>query len=1139
MKRTKRTCLTRILVLVLVVAMLTPTTLAAGSGFGLSSWFQGIWDRFVGWFQPVQPEVPEEPEVPAAELTVVESPDTVDNGDALRASTYAVNNAAEIEAAGGRAVQNIRYFDVTLFDYDTDTINDKTHELEYEANSNLTEWAGLYFNNGYPEAAKYPSNADDYAEVRIQSTETDLDQYCNSVYYYYHRSFFGGRYELVTSLSYSNRRWIINGEYREGDSTLTLYRSTTLPFADYNFWTGKLSNEDGNRIYSGLANNTLVNNEISLSVVEPGIFTMDEFAGKTVYENVGLPFVYDSNEQSYTFDSAEFGAYGSADVTETSQGLEIVYDGDVKSNAPLYYDTNAQNGPTADSGGTAWLPFNNEQSFAGDSIAENEANYHFGMRADIEFTMTDTGCLLNSEKPITFEFSGDDDVWVFIDGVLVLDIGGIHNRLGGKLDFAANTATVYREITNQWGTSNEQIDDARTQQSVGSKTLFNEDGAQGLLNQSIESFAARDSHTLTIFYLERGAGSSNCQIKFNLPAKDSVSVTKNVSALDNENAAIDADTLQSLRNRQYTFTLYKNGAPVRNATYSIMVNGQYQGTSSTNSEGKFSLRHGETARFTTEFADYDEYYGVEDQLSSEYWTAPTFSATVTGAAYDNYTIGDQVSGSYTSGTVTMGTTSVEAREAISFTCTNTYKHQNMNTLDLANETIVMDYGLPVKVNVLANDSAPYGQMTVINVSGAKYGEASIDAETNEIIYTLNQDLHDIEQLTYTVRSAPTREGDQPVEKTAILTIIPATVMYYEENFEGLVTYLRGGWTPENDDTSDQYQETGFVSSTVDSPYGSDVAYRNDTGDSNGTSMYVNTAESGAVFAYTFTGTGTSFFARTDQNSAYLQVMIFKGEISKEDLETITYNDDRLVHLEYVDTRFINSGAHKDSKLFNIPVFSWKVDDWDLPYGEYTVRVSVASLPLLDYGTELYLDGIRVYNPLNPDDLPAEAESAYIYDSEANMTVATLREKIISDTETDEDGNWVVTDGTFVVFTDSNGAIVSASEYQSNGPKQEVYLNTDQSVTFSLQNFNPNEITVWLGMKAPMGTGSVTVNGNSIAVNNSTDCFYDISNYVNTVNDVGTFTITCTGDTVISLTDIKVAGDAEFTIINQSDESANP
>ena len=185
MKRTKRTCLTRILVLVLVVAMLTPTTLAAGSGFGLSSWFQGVWDRFVGWFQPVQPEVPEEPEVPAAELTVVESPDTVDNGDALRASTYAVNNAAEIEAAGGRAVQNIRYFDVTLFDYDTDTINDKTHELEYEANSNLTEWAGLYFNNGNPEAAKYPSYADNYAEVRIQSTETDLDQYCDSVYYYY------------------------------------------------------------------------------------------------------------------------------------------------------------------------------------------------------------------------------------------------------------------------------------------------------------------------------------------------------------------------------------------------------------------------------------------------------------------------------------------------------------------------------------------------------------------------------------------------------------------------------------------------------------------------------------------------------------------------------------------------------------------------------------------------------------------------------------------------------------------------------------------------------------------------------------------------------------------------------------------
>ena len=1146
MKRTKRTCLTRILVLVLVVAMLTPTTLAAGSGFGLSSWFQGVWDRFVGWFQPVQPEVPEEPEVPAAELTVVESPDTVDNGDALRASTYALGDTAAPLADGTR-----KYFPVTMFDYSTQVINNVTYALE--ENNDERQWTGLYFNDGNPSATAYYGGTISNRAKTVRQSDDGYGTYLDGSYYYK----INGRNYLVLDIRcttsgggwWTSYNWTITywnpdtkaeATATSTNSAINLYRATetvsSRSFADYNFWTGKLSGSninngaEGDRIYSGLVNSTLTaSGDIRFNIPEPGVFTTAAVEGKTVYTNVGLPFEYNTDTQYYVFDSDDFGAYGSAD-----ENNRLV--GGVQSNSNMYYSTTPQQGPVASVGGSGWFPFNQSQN-----VEDSEANYHFGMKAVIDFTMTEDGCLLNSDgTPITFEFSGDDDVWVFIDGVLVLDIGGIHNRLGGKLDFAANTATVYREATDWQGdTITYEINDARTNAKAVSNQLFNENGVRGLLNQNIESFAAQDNHQLTIFYLERGKGSSNCRISFNLPVKDSVSVTKNVSALDNENAAIDADTLQSLRNRQYTFTLYKNDDPVRNATYSIMVNGQYQGTSSTNSEGKFSLRHGETARFTTEFADYDEYYVVEDQLSSEYWTAPTFSATVTGAAYDNYTIGDQVSGSYTSGTVSMGTTSDEAREAISFTCTNTYKHQDMNTLDLANETIVMDYGLPVKVNVLANDSAPYGQMTVINVSGAKYGEASIDAETNEIIYTLNQDLHDIEQLTYTVRSEPTREGDQPVEKTATLTIIPATVMYYEENFEGLVTYLRGGWTPENDDTSDQYQETGFVSSTVDSPYGSDVAYRNDTGDSNGTSMYVNTAESGAVFAYTFTGTGTSFFARTDQNSAYLQVMIFKGEIDQDELAAITYNDPRLVHLEYVDTRFINSGAHKDSELFNIPVFSWKVDDWDRPYGEYTVRVSVASLPLLDYGTELYLDGIRVYNPLNPDDLPAEAESAYIYDGEANMTVATLREKIISDTETDEDGNWVVTDGTFVVFTDSNGAIVSASEYQSNGPKQEVYLNTDQSVTFSLQNFDPNEITVWLGMKAPMGTGSVTVNGNSIAVNNSTDCFYDISNYVNTVNDVGTFTITCTGDTVISLTDIKVAGDAEFTIINQSDESSNP
>ena len=203
MKRTKRTCLTRILVLVLVVAMLTPTTLAAGSGFGLSSWFQGVWDRFVGWFQPVQPEVPEEPEVPAAELTVVESPDTVDNGDALRASTYAVNNAAEIEAAGGRAVNDIRYFDVTMFDYDTDVINNVTHGLEYEDNQNLTEWDGLYFDDGTQKSIKYPSTLPDYTKVEIYSSENNYDQYCNGSYYYRVSSWGNYYYYVVTDLSYS------------------------------------------------------------------------------------------------------------------------------------------------------------------------------------------------------------------------------------------------------------------------------------------------------------------------------------------------------------------------------------------------------------------------------------------------------------------------------------------------------------------------------------------------------------------------------------------------------------------------------------------------------------------------------------------------------------------------------------------------------------------------------------------------------------------------------------------------------------------------------------------------------------------------------------------------------------------------
>ena len=133
--------------------------------------------------------------------------------------------------------------------------------------------------------------------------------------------------------------------------------------------------------------------------------------------------------------------------------------------------------------------------------------------------------------------------------------------------------------------------------------------------------------------------------------------------------------------------------------------------------------------------------------------------------------------------------------------------------------------------------------------------------------------------------------------------------------------------------------------------------------------------------------------------------------------------------------------------------------------------------------------------------------------------------------------WIADDG-FVVFTDSNGKIQSADEYKSNGPKEEVYLNNGQSVTFSLYNWDANSNKIYLGIKAPFGSGSVSINGNTLNINNAADYYYEISNAaISQVEDddgnlinIATLEIEAT-DGLISVTNIKVTGNAEFVIYN--------
>ena len=1085
---------------------------------------------------------------------------TVSEGTALRASTYTLTNTAGSSSTydltgdttiGGKI---IKYFPVTLYNYD-DRYNAALHQMECEAADkldNLTRWNGIYF-GGNGHGANVGGN-DSYAyttggEVSYTSTtvsysnNNNYNKYINNGYYV---DVNGTKY-LVTGLSCTRSgswwngytySWTITyagGTATSSDSSITLYKassgssvSKTLPYANWNKWTGNFEvdgqRQHGNKTYSGLVESNLNNGSIQFTEMEAGIFTNDT-TYKDVYTNVQMPFVYDDTTKTYMFDANEDGVYFHTDSTQGTSATPT-------SNSKLYFTDTPQNHnfSAQDKRTKGWFPFNDASDVT--TATGGTADYFFGMQASIPFTMTGNGRLKDNDStsaPITFSFSGDDDVWVFIDGKLVLDLGGVHNGMNATLNFAENTWDVSEMLTSINGIN-------RSAEDVNNATLsgkiFNEGVSTGTLNQTRETFAATDSHTLTIFYLERGAGSSNCKIQFNLPMKDTLTVTKRATqsiSADGTLSPLTATEQATVDNIDFGFTLTKNGTRVANTIYSLLnANGQVIGTPSTDANGQFTLRNGQTAKFIGEIAaDGAVYQVVEDAVEGIGFKQPTY--TYNGTAAGGFTVS---STSYSEGSAIPATTqnltsaavtakgSTEAEDSLQFICENYFDATLPNPSSRpVDDQIVIDYGLPVIIDALANDVYRGDTIELIGVTGAQYGTATI--ENGKITYQLTKQLTGVEVLTYTAKV--TGSGTEE-SKTAKVYIIPATSVYYEENFSGLVTFS-DGWSDEGTAQTDP-QEPGVVGTVSDSPYGSDAAYLNDSGDSNGTSKHVDTTNGSASFSYTFTGTGTSFFARTSVDAAYMKVVITSE--NKETVKTLLRNN----IYKAVDGTDVGT-------LYNVPVFT----EEGLDYGTYTVNVSIAKYTTSDdgkkvvYGKDFYLDGIRVINPLDIyDGNVSIANSAYATDGEANMAVVTLRQKLISEAQMNVDDTISWNEGdNFVLFTDTNGKITAAEEYKSNGPKEEVYLNNDQSVTFSLENWDANTNKIYLGIKAPVGSGTVSINGNTLNINNATDCYYDISGYSNiTIDEDGvktaTFEVKATSS-LISVTNIKVTGTAEFTIVN--------
>lgn len=323
--------------------------------------------------------------------------------------------------------------------------------------------------------------------------------------------------------------------------------------------------------------------------------------GKAVYNNVqGL---FQLKDGYYVYDSyGSDGNYGNYAVYNPTTNSFNVYD-----KAGVY------KGGVSDANLGQFFPFDSADKVfdeKGNSLSPKQIidgstnlNHHFGMSVTTEFVQPASG-KTTGNKDMIFEFSGDDDVWVYIDGVLVGDLGGIHEKATLKINFATGGVHV--------GHVDNANDPEKTIQDTTIKAMFQAAGADTSNRRfSGNTFLDSSKHTLSFFYLERGAGASNMSLKFNLTTLPSSEVAK----VDQNGEAVQGAE----------FALYQS-----DANWNAQDEAIAQGTTDANGQLVLLKPDGSVLSFDEEHANKNDYFVLKEvSLPKGYRSSLTSSTTAT------------------------------------------------------------------------------------------------------------------------------------------------------------------------------------------------------------------------------------------------------------------------------------------------------------------------------------------------------------------------------------------------------------------------------------------------------------------------------------------------------------------------------
>lgn len=730
-------------------------------------------------------------------------------------------------------------------------------------------------------------------------------------------------------------------------------------------------------------------------------------------------------------------------------------------------------------------------------------NGGFTLRGESQF-------VYNKDSDLYFTFTGDDDVYMYINGTLALDLGGAHGRNSKTVNLNDLDATKY-----------------------------------GLKEGQVATF--------TFFYMERCSDASTFGIETNMElVQRAINVEK--KAYDTSYANEYASGTAVINDTTVAYDLI-----VTNKSNSPMSQIKLTDTDSLHSEngsenGKAELGYGVTIPSVKPSTLKDDRGTVALGQGNGYVLFITDSnGTEVANTRKSLSNLQDLSNEIASLTLPAGqslhvrfltaTTAIEPSKILDYINTvevsatvggqalsDTASHElySYNANDTG-RTYVVDFGLPLEVTGIFDTGAAsnIGEVSLSPKNVQKYGTVTIAPSgfDTTLTYTRTADKTINEPETITL-DVVYKIGNSNIKLEKTLTIIPASNVYYEDSLAAFtngkgaakdakwsIVDNNGNETTEGTAPTQALEQLG--SSGI---YGKDAAYNSSSMLSMGTAHKV-TVTAAMLEAYnggnkgnfawptaqfTFKGTGFDIISLTDNTSGAIMVTV-------EGVTDTTYKKNFLVNNYYGyaydkdKNEWVTVASGDSNAIYQIPVM--KVNG--IPYGEYKVTIGVLYNSLFDKtGNSAYsfwLDAVRIYDPMGE-------YAGYTEDNEGYPQYIKLHDEVVKKTAT-PNGNALFIDG---------AEKATIEQYTNLGPNNEVYLMKGQAITFKLTGTDVGKIaSVQIGAKAPKGAVELKVNDSVVVekLSTATEMYYDITTLVTG----GSYQVTITNTTgnILSLTNLKI------------------